>query len=96
MVVSSIYEEAVEAFGKDNQLMVTMGELAECTAELAKVFISNRTADEAAILDELADVCIMMQQMHVIYGDELTQSIHKKLGKLRKHLDVKKEANYGK
>jgi len=88
MVESSIYKEAVEVFGAKHQHMVAMGEFAECTAELAKMFISNREPDAEAIIDELADVQIMMSQMQVIYGDKLTQAIHKKLRKLRGHLDA--------
>ena len=93
MVQSKLYKEAVETFGKENQMVVTIGELAECTAELAKVFISNREEDEEAILDELADVCIMMAQMEVIYGDRLNSAIHKKLGKVKNHIDKRRKEN---
>ena len=88
MVESNIYEEAVKVFGAKHQHIVAMGEFAECTAELAKMFISNREPDEEAIIDELADVQIMMSQMKVIYGDRLTQAIHKKLNKLRGHINA--------
>jgi len=92
MVQSKLYREAVETFGKDNQLIVTMGELAECSAEIAKRFISNREENEPAMLDEMADVCIMMEQMKVIYGDKLIASIHKKLNKVEAHIEHRRNS----
>ena len=91
MVHSKLYAEAVEVFGKDNQLIVTMGELAECSAEIAKRFISNRDEDEPAMIDEMADVVIMMNQMKVIYGEKLVQAVGKKLNKVEAHIKKEKE-----
>ncbi len=90
MVQSNLYKEAVETFGKDNQMIVTVGEMAECSAEIARMFIKNRDADEEAIVEELADVCIMMAQMEVIYGDSLNQAIMKKLDKVKGHIDTER------
>jgi len=87
-VISSLYKEAVDTFGIENQLAVTMGELAECSAEIAKSFIKQRELDEPAMLLEMADVCIMMSQMHYHYGDKLTNAINIKLKKVRGHLDA--------
>lgn len=91
MVQSKLYKEAVETFGAKNQHIVTIGELAECSAEIAKMFISNREADEDKILNELADVVIMMEQMKVIYGDSLVQAVYKKLRKVKQHIENEKE-----
>ena len=91
MVQSNIYKEAVDTFGAENQLIVTMGEMAECSAEIAKKFISNREEDEQAIIDELADVVIMTNQCKVIYGERLISAINRKLKKVRTHIDVEKE-----
>ena len=92
MVQTALYEEAVNRFGKEHQLIVTFGELSEATAEIAKHMIPARPHDEQDLIDELADVCIMMEQMKVIYGERLTQTIHKKLDKLEKH--IKSELGY--
>ena len=95
MVQSNIYKEAVDIFGVDNQLIVTMGEMAECSAEIAKKFISNREEDEQAIIDELADVVIMTNQCKVIYGERLISAINRKLKKVRAHIDTEKERQNG-
>lgn len=89
MVESKLYKEAVEIFGKENQLRVTIGELAECSADLSRVLDVRREFDENLAIREIADVCIMMKQMEVIYGEKLTEAIHSKLDKLKSH--IKKE-----
>jgi len=86
----NMYKEAVEKYGKEHQLIVTFGELSECAAEIAKHMIPDREHNEEDLVDELADVHIMLQQMHIIYGNKLSLSIDKKLCKLRKHIEEDK------
>jgi len=86
MVSSSLYEEAVNIFGSEHQLYVTVEEMAEAIVKITQ-FLNRGRKVEDEMIDELADVCIMMQQAHVIYGDKLNQSIHKKLTKLKGHID---------
>jgi len=85
-----IYTEAVKKYGKEHQLIVTFGELSECAAEIAKHMIPDRVHDEQELINELADVCIMMEQCHVIYGEALSKAIHTKCKKLRKHIEEDK------
>lgn len=87
MVISNLYKEAVDKYGKEHQLLVTMGEMSECIAEIARHQIPARDHDEKLLINELADVCIMMKQMEVIYGDKLIMAIHNKLNKLKGHID---------
>ncbi len=82
----TIYEEAVEKYGKEHQLIVTFGELSECIAEIARHMIPARVHNEQDLINEIADTCIMMEQMKVIYSDRLEQAILTKQLKLRKHL----------
>jgi len=86
IVDTELYQEAVNKFGKEHQLLVTTGELAECIAEIAKHQIPKHQHEEEDLIDEIADVCIMMGQMEVIYGNDLVQAIHKKLNKLKGYL----------
>lgn len=87
MVESSLYKQAVDKFGKNNQLAVAMGEMAECSAEIAKIFINQREVDEKALLLEIADVAIMMKQMEVIYGQDLIDAVNTKLKKVKYHVE---------
>jgi len=85
--MSNIYKQAVDKYGKEHQLIVTFGELSECAAEIAKHMIPDRVHKEQDLIDELADVSIMMNQMSVIYGLQLDKAITKKLAKLYKHIE---------
>ena len=87
VVSSSLYKEAVERFGKENQLLVTIGELSELSSELAKALIPQHKTPEEELLLEIADVCIMMEQLKVIYGeDNINRAIELKLKKVAKHV----------
>ncbi len=88
MVTSKLYKQAVDKFGKDNQLLVTVGELAECSSEIAKCLIPQHETDEDALLLEIADVCIMVEQLHIIYGkDRINSAIRYKLDKVKRHIN---------
>ena len=85
MVESELYQEAVDKFGDRHQLYVTVEEMAEAIAKLTQYL--NRGRDvEQGMIEELADVSIMMQQCQCIYGDRLTAAIHKKLNKVAEHV----------
>jgi NTP pyrophosphatase (non-canonical NTP hydrolase) len=86
MVQCDLYAAAVREWGKEHQMNVTMEEMAEATAKISQ-FINRGRDVEDELVEELADVCIMMEQMRVIYGDRLTQAIYKKLNKLEAHLN---------
>lgn len=86
MVESRLYKDAVEKWGKEHQLLVTVEEMGEAIAHISQYV--NRGRDvEQEVIEELADVCIMMKQMEAVYGEELTQAIYKKLEKLKGHLE---------
>ena len=91
MVHSKLYKEAVDLFGKEHQLLVTMGELAEASADIARHKIRPNEHNEQELIEELADVCIMMEQMRVIYGNKLINAIYKKLNKLERRINEYKE-----
>lgn len=84
--MKTIYELAVDKYGKEHHLIVTFGELSECVAEIARHMIPARKTNEQDLIDEFADVCIMMEQMHIIYGKRLDMAIVKKCFKLEKHI----------
>lgn len=58
---------AIETFGKEAQKDMMIEEMSELTKELLK---ERRGADnENAILEEMADVQITLDEMKLIYGD---------------------------
>lgn len=84
-----ILSKAVETFGSSNQMIKAVEEMSELTFELAKT-LTNLEMDRAplGIIEEIADVEIMLDQLKLIYGKdriELQRSI--KLNRLRRKLE---------
>ncbi|MBQ8371541.1 MAG: hypothetical protein IJX38_01190 [Clostridia bacterium] len=88
----TLLKRTVETFGKDMQLTVACEELSELIKELCK----NKRGDDnrEAIIEELADCYIMMEQIEIIFGIDAL-SLHKrmveKLARLEKRLAERNE-----
>ena len=80
-------KKAICKYGKQAQLDVAVEEMAELTKEIIK---SKRGASNYhQIVEELADVYIMMTQMKLIYGiydEELINAMDLKIARLEKRL----------
>jgi len=88
MVQSNIYRELVDKFGQKHQMYVLVEEMGEATAAISQFLNRNRDVEEE-MLEEIADVVIMLEQMKVIYGERLVQAVLKKLQKAATHLEDK-------
>ena len=88
MVQSNIYRELVDKFGQQHQMYVLVEEMGEATAAISQFLNRNRDVEEE-MLEEIADVVIMLEQMKVIYGERLVQAVLKKLQKAATHLEDK-------
>lgn len=89
-----ILQTAIDTYGESAQEDMLLEEM----AELQKAVLKLRRADAVdksaamgyplreAILEEIADVQIMLDQMRLIYGDTSEQEAFK-LDRLRKRLD---------
>ena len=81
---------AIDHFGAEKQIMKAIEEMAELTTELAR-FRNNRGM-AINILEELADVSIMVEQMCLIFGKELVENhIAIKQRRLRLMIDTPDE-----
>ncbi len=85
MVESDLYEKAVDKFGAEHQLYVTVEEMAEAITKITQ-FLNRGRDVEQEMIEEIADVVIMTNQCKVIFGERLIQAIHKKLEKVAKHV----------
>lgn len=66
----AIYEAAVQTYGANAQILIAVEEMAELTKALLKfIRYGNRPAVLESINEERADVEIMLNQLHVIFGD---------------------------
>ena len=72
-------ELALAIFGRENQVRKTLEELAELSVELHHAL--DCRGDNAKILEEMADVEIMLAQMKILYGSTDTWK-EKKLARL--------------
>lgn len=62
-----VYESAIDTYGTECQIWKAVEEMSELTKELAKRQCCN--ADNLdAMVDEIADVTIMMEQLRLMFG----------------------------
>ena len=81
----TVYERAVEKFGEAHQHYVFIEEMGECIAAISQ-FKNRGRGNEQDMIEEIADVQIMLEQMKVIHGKKLEMAVIKKLQKLHGHL----------
>ncbi|MBQ7143502.1 MAG: GNAT family N-acetyltransferase [Bacteroidaceae bacterium] len=82
----SLYEQASEVWGATNLALLTMEECGEMLDKLGKLNRDRTTPDE--VVEELADVSIMMEQMAVAFGlyEKYTNIQECKLTRLKERL----------
>lgn len=65
-----LYERAIEKYGEEAQIKKAVEELGELIVELAKALNGSKDEHQLGHLrEELADVCIMCDQLQLIFGD---------------------------
>ncbi len=74
--MNSIYERALEKWGTDAQVTQTMGECGELVAALNRFFFQGRAkrGGLSDVINEMADVKIMIRQMELLVGKERVRS----------------------
>lgn len=83
---TAVCQRAVEAYGKEHQLIICMEEMAELTKELTKNLRGRRNLQD--ISEEVADVEIMLEQVKVIFDlkEEVSEAKEAKLLRLQKRI----------
>jgi hypothetical protein len=81
-----ILRAAVDTYGHDAQTDMMIEEMSELTKALLKVRRGYDDIYRDEILEEMADVGIMLDQMRIIYGDESAWR-EKKIRRLEKRLE---------
>lgn len=73
-------EAAIKKYGKDAQIVKSLEELGELVTAICQNYNGRPVGH---VLDEIADVFIMIRQLRIIYGADLVdQKIQFKLGRL--------------
>lgn len=73
MESSKVLEKAIKVYGKDLQKQVAIEEMAELTKEICKDFRGKGNREH--IIEEMADVCIMLDQLMIIYDIETNEML---------------------
>lgn len=84
----NLYQQAIMAWGIEAQIRMVMEESGEMLAAIGKA--TRDRASEEEVITELADVCIMMEQMAVWFGtlDGFEEEKERKLQRLKERLDA--------
>lgn len=87
MEMRAILKQAIETYGAESQLNVAIEEFSELIKEICK---HKRGEDNLEnIIEEMADCCIMIEQMRMIFGlgsIVMDNAIHKKIKRLESRL----------
>lgn len=62
-----VLQNAIYIYGEESQMKMMIEEMSELTKELCKCFRGE--TEKRHILEEMADVQIMLDQMKMIFGD---------------------------
>lgn len=84
-----LYERAIARYGEEKQIIKAIEELGELSVELARALL-NKRQDEKQLSDlreELADVCIMCDQLQLIFDDVSDWELFK-LERLERRLNM--------
>ena len=86
-----VYDQAIDTFGVDKQLVVAVEELSELQKEVCKALRYEKNAiNEDNMAEEIADVMIMVEQLQRIFqiGELVETYRSKKIRRLAKKLDM--------
>lgn len=83
--IDKILTDAIEIYGEDSQIWMTIEEMSELSNALAKYRRGRVTRKD--VCEEIADVTIMMIQLSKIFGpDDISDYLESKLDRLDKRL----------
>ena len=86
----AVLQQAIDTYGKDNQLWMVIEEISELAKEICKNKRGQR--NEEQIADEIADVTIMLEQAKMIFGnaDQVEKQIQYKVNRLKFRIGLEK------
>lgn len=89
---AEIFKLAISTYGKDEQIRMCHEEMDELGVALSKYHRSPCGYTLANVQEEIADVCIMMQQAKTMFGEkEVDEIIQQKIERLKNNLDDEQE-----
>jgi len=83
----TVLRKALDTWGFDAQLMMVIEESGELVQAAAK-FLGGREQSPESLIEELADVSLMVDQMRLRWGPEISEARLAKLERLEQRLEV--------
>lgn len=85
---AKLYDEAVELWGKEAQIMMAIEEMAELTQVLLHYLRKNKNVTYVELASEIADVRIMTEQLINMFSiyDLQEEAFKKKIAKLEMYI----------
>lgn len=85
---TAVYEDAIERYGSEHQMVVAIEEMSEVIKSLTKWLRRGGESDLDSIVEEVADATIMLEQLRLIFdiNDEVCEAMDKKIERLRKRV----------
>lgn len=68
MTKQQILQTAIDTYGSDAQMLMAIEEMSELTKAICKYFRSNDSRATESIIEEMADVKIMLAQLEIMFG----------------------------
>lgn len=91
-----VYLDAIRTYGPDNQVIMAIEELSELTQMLCKT-LRFEGADPEALIDELADATIMLEQVRIMadVNKQVCERMDYKIARLAKRVrEAQEDAAY--
>ena len=88
MTYQEIFNKAISTYGEKAQKLMAIEEMSELTKEICKDF--RGLLDREHLIEEMADVTIMLDQMLLIYkisGEEILSMCARKMKRLKERLE---------
>jgi len=87
---TKLYKKAIKAWGNASQLLMAVEEMAELTQAISHL-LRDRNYAESEVIEELADVEVMCEQLRVIIdkNDKIDKIKEGKLARLSEMLEDK-------
>ena len=90
---TQIFMNAIKTFGTDAQLLMAIEEMSESTKAICKEKRARDSLDDEYfnarqnLLEEIADVEIMLEQLLIIFGADISSIKERKIERLKQRLD---------
>ncbi len=86
------YKEFLNNWGYEAQALMAIEEMSELTKELSKQYRKRKDYKEEDLIEEIADVLNMVEQLEFYFGEEKVEKIREeKIERTKKRLEKFKE-----